>query len=708
MQRGIMKTKMFITIFALLIFIYSCGQSHAKKNEKQKNMYKYTNELISESSPYLLQHAHNPVNWYPWGDKALTKAKDENKMIIISIGYSACHWCHVMEHESYEDTTVARIMNEHYVCIKVDREERPDIDQLYMNAAYLISGNGGWPLNVFALPDGKPFFAGTYFSKNNLIKVLNYFIDTRRNNPASIIEQADKITKGIKSIENIVLTKDKTILTKSDLEEIFNKLKPNIDFNKGGMNHAPKFPMPSLWEYILHYYTLSNNPDALKAFTSILDNMEAGGIYDQIGGGFSRYSTDGNWHIPHFEKMLYDNAQLVSLYSHGWQLTKNPEYRKIVYETLNFIDKEMTSPEGGFYSSLDADSEGEEGKFYSWSKEEVESVLGKEAPLYIDYFNITRPGNWEQDKNILYRKTNNEEILKKYHIKLPELIKSLNSDKEMMLKTRNKRVKPGIDDKILTSWNAIMLKGYISAYRAFGEERFLITALKNADFLTNNAIGKNGEVTRNYKNRKSAVPGLLDDYSFTISAFIDLYQATFDEKWLYEAKGLTEYAILHFFDIPSGMFYYTPDNHSDLIARKMEITDNVIPSSNSEMAMDLFLLGNYFNNESYIQKASQMLTNVQKDLHQNIYSYSNWGLLAIHLIKPIFEVAIVGPDWEHIRTTMDSSYLPDAIFLGGKNEGTLDLLEDKLVPGQTTIYVCVDKACKIPVTEAEKALQQMK
>jgi uncharacterized protein YyaL (SSP411 family) len=458
----------------------------------------------------------------------------------------------------------------------------------------------------------------------------------------------------------------------------------------------------------LHYYTLSNNPDALKAFTSILDNMEAGGIYDQIGGGFSRYSTDGNWHIPHFEKMLYDNAQLVSLYSHGWQLTKNPEYRKIVYETLDFIDKEITSPEGGFYSSLDADSEGEEGKFYSWSKEEVESVLGKEAPLYIDYFNITRPGNWEQDKNILYRKTNNEEILKKYHSKLPELIKSLNSDKEMMLKTRNKRVKPGIDDKILTSWNAIMLKGYISAYRAFGEERFLITALKNADFLTNNAIGKNGEVTRNYKNRKSAVPGLLDDYSFTISAFIDLYQATFDEKWLYEAKGLTEYAILHFFDIPSGMFYYTPDNHSDLIARKMEITDNVIPSSNSEMAMDLFLLGNYFNNESYIQKASQMLTNVQKDLHQNIYSYSNWGLLAIHLIKPIFEVAIVGPDWVQIRTTMDSSYLPDAIFLGGKNEGTLNLLEDKLVPGQTTIYVCVNKTCKMPVNKSEEALKQIK
>ncbi len=670
-------------------------------------MYRYTNELINESSPYLLQHAHNPVNWYPWGDKAWKKARDENKMVIISIGYSACHWCHVMEHESYEDTTVARIMNEHYVCIKADREERPDIDQLYMNAAYLTTGTGGWPLNVITLPDGRPFFAGTYFSKNNLIKVLEYFVDIRKNDPSSLVNEAEKITNGIRASENIVLNKGAIDLAKGNPDEIFNKFKQHIDFEKGGINQKIKFPMPSLWEYMLHYYTLSNNPDALKAVISILDNMAAGGIFDQIGGGFSRYSTDENWHIPHFEKMLYDNGQLVSLYSHGWQLTKNPEYKKIVYGTLDFIDKDMTSPEGGFYSSLDADSEGEEGKFYSWSKEEVESVLGKEAPLYTDYFNITKPGNWEPDKNILYRKTNYEEILKKYHIKLPELTNILERDKEAMLKTRNKRVKPGTDDKILTSWNAIMLKGYINAYRAFGEENFLKTALKNADFLTDKAISKNGEITRNYKNGKSSVPGMLDDYAFTISAFIDLYQATFDEKWLYKAKDLTEYSILHFFDTSSGMFYYTPDNHSDLIVRKMEITDNVIPSSNSEMAMVLFLLGNYFNNESYIQKASQMLINVQKDLHQNIFSYSNWGLLAIHLIKPIYEVAIVGPDWEHIRTTMDSKYLPDAIFLGGKNEGTLNLLENKLVPGQTTIYVCIDKACKIPVTDIIMALKQL-
>jgi len=671
-------------------------------------MHKYTNELIHESSPYLLQHAHNPVNWHPWGEKALTKAKDENKMLIISIGYSSCHWCHVMEQESYEDTTVARIMNEHFVCIKVDREERPDIDQLYMNAAYLTTGSGGWPLNVLALPDGRPFFAGTYFSKNNLIKVLDYFIDIQIKNPSSLSDQADNITREIKSTEKVVLSQDKAILSKRNLDDIFNSFRVHIDFAKGGINQPPKFPMPSVWEYLLHYYSLSNAPDALSAVTSTLDNVAAGGIYDQIGGGFSRYSTDENWHVPHFEKMLYDNAQLVSLYTHAWQLTKNPEYNRIVYETLEFIENELTSPEGGFYSSIDADSEGEEGKFYVWTKEEIESVLGKEAPIFIEYFNITKPGNWEKDKNILFRKSTCAELSKKYNIGLQELQIEIEKSRQTIMKVRNKRVRPGLDDKILTSWNALMLKGYVDAYRAYGEARFLNAALKNADFIYYNAIGKNNEMSRNYKNGKSSVPGLLDDYSFTISAFIDLYQATFDEKWLYKANDLTDYTILHFFDTSSGMFYYTPDNHSDLIVRKMEISDNVIPSSNSEMANNLFLLGNYFNNENFIQKAQQMLKNVQKNLQKNIFSFSNWGLLGIHFIKPLYEVAIVGSDWDTIRKTLDKNYLPDAIYLGGKNEGTLNLLEDKLVSGQTTIYVCVDKACKIPVTEAEMALQQMK
>ena len=450
------------------------------------------------------------------------------------------------------------------------------------------------------MPDGKPFYAGTYFTKDNWIKVLNYFVDIQRNDPSVLINQAENITNGIKSSDNIALSSETTNLTRNILDETFINLKPYIDFKKGGINRAPKFPMPSTYKYLLHYYSLSNDPDALKAVLSTLDNMASGGIYDHIGGGFSRYSTDENWHVPHFEKMLYDNAQLVSLYTHAWQLTKNPEYKRIVYEALEFIENELTSPEGGFYSSLDADSDGEEGKFYVRTKKEVESVLGKDAALFIDYYNLTENGNWENEKNILYRKLTKNEVLQKYNIDAGELQTRLDKSRKNLMKVRNERVRPGLDDKILTSWNAIMLKGYIDTYRAFGVKKFLNAAIKNADFLSENAISRKNEITRNYKNGKSSVPGMLDDYAFTVSAFIDLYQARFDEKWLYRAKELTDYALLHFFDNSSGMFYYTSDDHSDLIARKMEITDNVIPSSNSEMAMNLYLLGNYFDNELFI------------------------------------------------------------------------------------------------------------
>jgi uncharacterized protein len=701
-----MKRKLYIVIVILSLYGVSCGQTRNNKNNNQK--YMFTNELINESSPYLLQHAHNPVNWYPWNESVLKKASEENKMLIISIGYSACHWCHVMEHESFEDTTVARIMNDHFICIKVDREERPDLDQVYMNAAYLVTGSGGWPLNVLALPDGKPFFAGTYFPKENWIKVLEYFIELKNSNPSSLSEQADKITKGIRSTELVELNRNEEIMTTNDLDNIYKNLEANIDFKKGGMNSSPKFPMPSNWEYLMEYYHLSKNPEALEAVTTTLNNIAFGGIYDHVGGGFSRYSTDKDWLVPHFEKMLYDNAQLVSLYSHAWQLTKNPLYKETVYQTLGFINREMTSEEGGFYSSFDADSEGEEGKFYIWSKEEIESILKNDAPLFIEYYNITNSGNWENGKNILHRKLTDEDFSQKHNINLPDLKKKISNSREAIMKARNLRVKPGLDDKILTSWNALMLRGYIQAYRAFGEEKFLKAALINASFIEKNALGKNNYITRNYKNGKSTIPGLLDDYSFTISAFIELYQATFDEHWLLKANQLAEYTIEHFYDTTSGMFYYTHNKHSELIARKMEVADNVIPSSNSEMAKNLLLLGHYFYNDSFIQKARQMLVNVQSDLIQNINYYSNWGSLSIQIIKPLFEVAVVGNDYDQIMRSFDSNYLPDAIFIGGKNEGTLKLLENKLISGKTTIYICKNKACKLPVNDVVNAMQQMK
>ncbi len=718
--------KSMMILSTITLFNSSCGQIQNNKNDKMKNSPAYTNELIHESSPYLLQHAHNPVNWYPWGETALKKAKDENKMLIISIGYAACHWCHVMEHESFEDTVVAQIMNENFVAIKVDREERPDVDQVYMTAAQLITGSGGWPLNALALPDGRPFYAGTYFPKNNWIKMLGYFVDMNRKNPATLVKQAEEITRGIHSVENFSFKSEVKTFTMNDLDRQFNSMKPAIDFLKGGANRAPKFPMPSNWEYLMRYYYLSRNVDALKAVTVTLDNMAFGGIYDHIGGGFARYATDANWHVPHFEKMLYDNAQLVGLYAHAFQLTKNPLYKKVVYETLDFINREMTSPEGGFYSSLDADSDGEEGKYYVWTIEEIKKSLGNDAPVFSEYYNITKAGNWEHGKNILFRKETDKTIAKKYNFSITELKNKIGVAKEKLMKLRSKRVRPGLDDKILTSWNALMAGGYAQAYRAFGDEFFLAAAIKNADFLLKNAVEANGEIKRNYKKArplaplnhsggddlvgrgKSTINGLLDDYAFTVSAFIELYQATFDEKWLIEANKITGYAVEHFYDANSGMFFYTHNEHASLISRKMEVVDNVIPASNSEMAKNLFVLGLYFYSDDYISKARQMLVNVKDDVQKNIAYYSNWGLLETAFVEPPYEVAIIGNQYSEMRKKIDENYLPDVLLSGGSNEGSLPLLENKFVDGQTTIYVCREKICKRPVTELSKALEQLR
>jgi uncharacterized protein len=703
-----MAKKMLITITALILFTSSCRNSRPEMDFNLINMdEKYTNDLINESSPYLLQHAHNPVHWYPWGQKALEKARKENKMLIISIGYSACHWCHVMENESYSDTVVANKMNDHFICIKVDREERPDIDQVYMNAAYLVNGSGGWPLNVLALPDGRPFFAGTYYPRDSWIEVLDYFIWQYKNSPETLKNQAALLTEGIRTSDGIDTSSGSEISSSVDFDDIFNNLLPYIDFKKGGMKQDVKFPMPIVWEYLMHYYIMTSNHDAYRAVVSALDNMAGGGLYDHLGGGFSRYSTDREWHIPHFEKMLYDNGQMVSLYSHAWQLTKNALYKGVVYQTIEFIENELTSPEGGFYSSLDADSEGEEGKFYVWTLDEVRSVLNGDASLFIDYFNITGPGNWEKGKNILIKSKSYNVLSEKYSINKCDLVNRMEEIRKKMLEVRNKREKPQTDDKILTSWNAIMLKGYTDAFRAFGDARFLNAALRNADFLYSNAINKKGEIRRNLKHGSTKVSGLLDDYSFTIEAFINLYQATFDEKWLARADELAKYVLSHFSDNSSGLFYFTPDNHPGPIARKMELADNVIPSSNSVMAINLFQLGHYFENENYIHKAQQMIKNVRSNFAKNIYSFSNWGQLELHLARPLFEVAIVGAEWKHKKRIMDKNYLPDAIFFGGTDEGTLDLLENKLVPGKTIIYVCRNKTCKSPVTDPREAIKQM-
>ncbi|MFZ1786309.1 MAG: thioredoxin domain-containing protein [Ferruginibacter sp.] len=697
----------FLLMSAVILLGSSCGQAQQNKKDNMNGKHPYTNELIHESSPYLLQHAHNPVNWYPWGDKALQKAKAENKMLIISIGYAACHWCHVMEHESFEDVEVANMMNENFICVKVDREERPDVDQVYMTAAQLITGSGGWPLNALALADGRPFYAGTYFPKANWMKMLAYFIDLQKKDPSSLVKSAEQVTNGIHAAEQVSFKEAGKTFALADLDKQVNSMKAGLDFKKGGANRAPKFPMPSNWEYLLHYNYVSKNEEALTAVTVTLDNMALGGIYDQLEGGFARYSTDANWHVPHFEKMLYDNSQLVSLYAHAWQATKDPLYKKVVYETLAFVEHELTSPEGAFYSSLDADSEGEEGKYYVWTKAEVDQALGADAAVFSAYYNITEAGNWEHGNSILKRDDTDEAIAKKFSISVTELTDKIDAAKIKLMTIRDARVKPGLDDKVLSSWNAMMLKGYTQAYRVFGEEEFLNKAVKNANFLLRTAIAADGEMTRNYKNGKVSINALLDDYAFTIAAFIELYQATFDEKWLTEANKITGYALEHFFDPKSNMFFYTHNQHSNLISRKMELSDNVIPSSNSEMAKNLFLLGHFYNNDNYIDKAKQMMINMADEVERNIYFYANWGLLQAWFTAPLYEVAITGDGFKEKRRQFDQHYLPDVILLGGNIEGKLALLENKGVPGKTMIYVCRDKTCKLPVIDVTEALKQI-
>ncbi len=701
-----MKNIYYISLIFLLP-LTSCGQTQDKTGNIEASRHKYTNQLIHESSPYLLQHAHNPVNWYPWGEEALIKARQENKLIIVSIGYSACHWCHVMEHESFEDEEVATFMNENFVSIKVDREERPDIDQIYMNAVQLLTSSGGWPLNCITLPDGRPIYGGTYFPKAQWLDMLQQISDFVKQNPEKTEQQAQSLTRGIQSNEMIFDSSKKSPYTLKDLNRIFSNWKIYIDYAFGGHKQAPKFPMPLGYQYLLQYNFLTKDNDALKAVITTLDKMAEGGIYDQLGGGFARYSTDIYWKVPHFEKMLYDNAQLVSLYSSAYQKTKDPKYEMIVNETLGFIKRELTSQEGGFYSSLDADSEGEEGKYYVWTKNELQALLEDKDDLILDYYNVTENGNWEKGHNILYITSNDKKIANKYKIAENELRKQILEAKQILLKEREKRIRPGLDDKILTSWNALMLKAYVDAYRIFDNEKYLNIALRNAEFINENMRSADNRLFRSYKNGKASINAFLDDYAFTIAAYISLYQTTFNEKWLNHARQLTDYVIKHFYDEKSGMFFFTSDIDPALIARKMEVSDNVIPASNSEMAKNLYALGLYYYDENYSDMSKTMVDNVKQNALKGGAYYANWDIIIAWMIREPYEVAIVGNDFESIRKKFDREYLPNVFLSGGKSEGTLSLLENKLVKGQTTIYVCQDKVCKLPVTDVNEALKQI-
>ncbi len=697
-------------LFSLIVLtaalLYSC------KNQSQVSdtHHEYTNALIHESSPYLLQHAHNPVDWHPWGPEALEKAEKENKLLIVSIGYAACHWCHVMEHESFEDSTVAAMMNEHFIPIKVDREERPDVDDIYMSAAQLMTGSGGWPLNAFALPDGRPVWAGTYFPQDQWIKILERFVELKENDYERLLSSAEQLTSGIGNLDAVELVTAEVQYEEQLIHDISGRFLDQVDIVEGGRRGAPKFPMPNNWEYLLKYADRANNAEALQAVTTTLDKMANGGIYDHVGGGFARYSVDGVWKVPHFEKMLYDNAQLVSLYAQAYSKTKNPQYRRVIEETLTFVQRELTSPDGGYYSSLDADSEGEEGKYYIWTTAELDQLLGDQAQLYKDYYSVTVEGNWEHGNNILHITESPLAIAKKYQLSEEELISQISALNEKLHELRAKRERPGLDDKILTSWNALMIKGYVDAYKALGNPDYLEEAILQAHFIIGAQMQDDARLNRNYKDGKSSINAFLDDYAQLIQALTALYEVTFDESWLNVSRDLLDYAIAHFYDEETRMYYYTSDVDPPLIARKKVLGDNVIPGSNSMMARNLARLGEIYYEKPYIEMADQMLANMMPTITQiqQPSFYSNWLQLLLDQVYAPYEVVVMGPDATALSHEMMQSYQANSFYLGGNAISTLPLLEYKYVDGQNMIYVCQNKVCKLPVQEVDKALTLMR
>ncbi len=657
---------------------------------------KIPNRLARATSPYLLQHAYNPVGWYEWGPEALAKAVSENKPILVSIGYSSCHWCHVMERESFENADIASLMNEHMVCIKVDREERPDIDQLYMDAVQAMGLNGGWPLNVFLTPDQKPFYGGTYFPSTNWGKLIVQLSRAFQERRSEINESANDLIQHLNTSDVSRFISEGSPFNPVDFHVPFGILESKFDTAYGGLERAPKFVMPTIWLWLLRYHHQTHNPSALHMVLVTLRQLASGGIYDQLGGGFSRYSVDRKWFAPHFEKMLYDNAQLLSLYAEGYRVSPDPLFRKVVYETASWLRREMKHPEGGFYSALDADSEGSEGKFYTWTEQELDDALGDQANEIKQYYQTTPSGNWEHGQNILYRTD--------AAVSSSDQEGALQAAKIELLKRRSKRIHPGLDDKIVAGWNAMLIQGFTDAYKTFGDPSFLDDALHAIQFLEKNLM--DGPCCfRTFKGRRSPTEGFLEDYALLISAYLSLYECTFDEAWIRKAEHECVYVVDQFRDETDGFFFFSSASAEKLVARKKEVFDNVMPSPNSVMARNLYRLGILLDREEWKQQAIEMATSLKKLILQEPTYMSHWGILAMEISFPFYEIVIAGPSAMAQRSTLASAYLPFSLMMGSLQGSMLPLAKERISETTDRIHVCVDKTCRMPVSTAAEALE---
>ncbi|MCX2745770.1 thioredoxin domain-containing protein [Mangrovivirga sp. M17] len=661
----------------------------------------HTNSLIHESSPYLLQHAHNPVNWVPWSEIAFEEAQKQNKPLLISIGYSSCHWCHVMERESFEDKDIADMMNEWFICVKVDREERPDVDQLYMEAVQAMGINGGWPLNVFVLPDGSPFYGGTYFRPDQWAKVLKGLHD-------GFNQQYDEIRKSADSLKNALSVSlpeklnlaplEEKIPPLSSFDEGLNKLSDLFDKDNGGIKGAPKFPMPVIWRSIISRNLVKENSKQSESTLITLESMFAGGIYDHIGGGFSRYSVDGEWFAPHFEKMAYDNGQLLSLYSEGQQLFPDKDFKPVIDETVQWITEVMLSEEGGFYTATDADSEGVEGKFFTWEYEELKSVLDEEELEFAkEKLGVTENGNWEDGRNILY--TNKEDVLDIHSSN--ETFKNIRTK---LYAAREQRISPGLDNKILLNQNCLINSGLVKAYLVYKDDKYYKLALKNLHFIRENLAWSDKLIHSVGKDTEA----FADSYALFILLLLDHYNITQEEHYLKEAAQYMRLAFKKFYDTSETFFSFSADDHNSPVAKQYEIFDQVIPSSNSMFAECLYKLGRYFDQEDWLETAYTMVGKVEKMIKSDFRYMSNWAKVLLYMNLPQVDVVVTGEEAHDVIEKLQTPFNPFVNYMASdKNESSIPHFEGRLSDSATKIYICSDRVCKAPTSNTEEAIVQL-
>ncbi|HKK74043.1 MAG TPA: thioredoxin domain-containing protein [Saprospiraceae bacterium] len=679
------------------------------------------NRLQHESSPYLLQHANNPVDWYSWSEEAFERARTENKPVIVSIGYSTCHWCHVMERESFENETVAAFMNQHFINIKVDREERPDIDQIYMEVCQAITGSGGWPLNCFLLPDARPFYAGTYFpprtfqNRPSWIELLQRVHQMYQNDHPTLEKQADKLMDVLQQSERAVIKEEAIsqpsdeVLTGDTVHQIYTQLHANFDREDGGFGGAPKFPMTMSLRWLLEYHYHTGDTPAREHLDFSLEQMIRGGIYDQIGGGFARYATDKAWLVPHFEKMLYDNALLLSLLADRYQLAPNDRYRQTIEQTIEWVEREMQHPEEGFYAALDADSEGEEGKFYVWHKKEIDQILEDDAPLFNYFYGVSEGGNWE-GKSILWQPHTWSEAATAFNLSEKELLEKLDQSRQKLLTVRSRRIRPGLDDKQLLSWNALMITAYAKCGQALGQSAYLERAEQKMSFLLKSLQRKDGTFAHSWKNGPSEQEAFLDDYAALIEALLTLFEVTQEKDYIRQAADLTASVRKHFLDEDTKMFYFTSVRQKDTVVRKKDLYDSAVPSGNATMCLNLWLLSRYLDKNEFREQAFTMLIQMREALVRFPTSFARWARCLTAQTFPGPEVAITGDDWPAKWQELQRAYWPNRVVMAAeKQEEEFPLLAERLAKdNETLIYVCKNYSCQLPVQSVARALTMIR